>query len=440
MRLKYGSDNHPVPSSPATLAIIAQELTPYRLHFHRRVAREIPEFKLASLLIDDSARSPWQGLDEPEIGVVRFGEGEWASRKRPFVWYPSQIRKARAVAQHLTEINAKALVVIGYHDLTLLSAIFWARRRGIPCFLWGDSNIRGDKATGLRRVIKNIAVPRILRRCTGVLPCGRMGQAFFERYGVSRDRMFFSPCEPDYDQIEHLPTNVISDVQSRLSLDPSRRRVLFCGRLVPAKRPDIALQAFLAVADQRPDWDLVFAGDGPLREQLAAQVPPELHNRVLFTGFIGSQDEVTALYRLCHILLHPAEYEPWALVINEAAAAGLAIITTEVTGAAVELVHDGVNGRLLEPGDTQAFAAALLQVSEPDRLEPMRAASRASLQSWRERADPINGLRAALVSSGALLDPSRLTSDRNSASMAERPLVSDRSIPTPVGGPSAGTS
>src|SRR3954463_14404292 len=67
-------------SRPA-LVVVAQELTPYRRHLHRRIVAEIPELKLWSLLTYDSRRSPWQGLEDPAIGVVRFGEGQVDARR-----------------------------------------------------------------------------------------------------------------------------------------------------------------------------------------------------------------------------------------------------------------------------------------------------------------------------------------------------------------------
>ncbi|MFG0275913.1 MAG: glycosyltransferase, partial [Phycisphaerales bacterium] len=81
---------------------------------------------------------------------------------------------------------------------------------------------------------------------------------------------------------------------------------------------------------------------------------------------------------------------------------GLAIIATDVVGAAVELVRDGENGRLIPPGSEDALRDALLEVTDPDRIDAMKAASEKSLETWRREADPVEGLRAALRQAGAL--------------------------------------
>jgi glycosyltransferase involved in cell wall biosynthesis len=83
-------------------------------------------------------------------------------------------------------------------------------------------------------------------------------------------------------------------------------------------------------------------------------------------------------------------------VINESAAAGMAIVATRVVGAAPELVRDGVNGRIVPPGDPGAMAAALRDATDPATLRRMRAASAQVLEQWRSAGDPVAGLRRAL--------------------------------------------
>ena len=60
-------------------------------------------------------------------------------------------------------------------------------------------------------------------------------------------------------------------------------------------------------------------------------------------------------------------------MINEAAAAGLAIISSNVVGASAELVRDGVNGYLFPPGDLEALTRAMLDISSPGITDRMRA-------------------------------------------------------------------
>ena len=176
---------------------------------------------------------------------------------------------------------------------------------------------------------------------------------------------------------------------------PTGKRLLFSGRLVNVKRVDVLLDAFVRIAAQRPDWDLVIAGDGPLREELKLRAPSSVRNQIKWLGFLQFDDLATC-YLCCDALVLPSEREPWALVINEAVAAGLPVVATEVSGAAVELVRHGVNGLLVPPGNVHALTNALIQISDPEQNQKFRAAAPTILEQWRVSADPVDGLRQAL--------------------------------------------
>jgi glycosyltransferase involved in cell wall biosynthesis len=235
-----------------------------------------------------------------------------------------------------------------------------------------------------------------------VMPFGSLGAAYFRRYGARPNRIFMMPFEPDYDRIAAIGEPEIAAVRSQFGLDQQRKRLLFCGRLANVKRVDLAIDAFKAIASERPDWDLVITGDGPLRESLRGTVPPELNNRVIWTGNITYTCVVYAIFKACDVLVLPSDHEPWALVVNEAAAAGLAIVCSNVVGAAAELVRDGVNGRLFPRGDLQSLIAAVRDVTVEETLRQMRAASTSVLAHWRERGDPVAGFTKAMQACGVL--------------------------------------
>jgi glycosyltransferase involved in cell wall biosynthesis len=146
----------------------------------------------------------------------------------------------------------------------------------------------------------------------------------------------------------------------------------------------------------------VVIGDGRLRPSLERRVPAQVRPRIRWTGFSGEPATVAALYHNADVLVLPSDCEPWAVVINEAVAAGLAIVASDVVGAAAELVRDGVNGRIFPAGDAAALAGRLLEVTDPANVDRMKAASAGVLADWRARGDPVQGLRRALVDAGVI--------------------------------------
>jgi glycosyltransferase involved in cell wall biosynthesis len=384
------------------VALIHNVQTPYRVHFHRRLARELREVRFASVFTHDQADQPWERADVEEIRPVHFGAGHHVAEQSRGRWWLFDWRKGGRIIQWLRRERAEAVVIGGYNDLTRLRLIRWCRRNRVSCFVFSDSNILGDRATGVRRLTKTALVRWVVRSCAGVMPCGSLGARYFAKYGARAENIFYVPYEPDYDLLARPDPAAVEEARRRCPLDPARRRLVVCARLIGVKRVDLALDAFASIAPVRPLWDLVIIGDGPLRESLRARVPAELRDRAIFTGFIGEPAVISALYRHSHVLVCPSDFEPWGVVINEAAAAGMAIVSTNVVGAAAELVSDGVNGYLVPPSDSAALADALERVTEPARLDALRAGSAGVLAGWRTRGDPVRGLRRALESFGVL--------------------------------------
>ena len=78
-----------------------------------------------------------------------------------------------------------------------------------------------------------------------------------------------------------------------------------------------------------------------------------------------------------------SEREPWAVVVNEAAACGLPLVLSDRVGAAHDLLRDGENGFLVEAGDVEAAAAAFRRLADDPVLRTTYGArSRELAQDW----------------------------------------------------------
>jgi glycosyltransferase involved in cell wall biosynthesis len=388
----------PTPSNPIrSLAIIVNALPPYRVHFHQRIAREMPEMKLWTVATHEAADQPWAYAPPAEINVMQFGPGESVTRQSDLKLALHEWKKGGRIIEWLAKENVQAVVVNGYNDAARMRILRWCHRNGIPVMVFGDSNVRGDRAAGFRAVLKRRMMKRVLRLLDGILVCGSLGQEYFLKYGADERRIFFTPYEPDYQAIERVDRQAMDAAARKYDLAPGRKRIVFAARFVPVKRPDMAIDAFAAIAGQRSKWDLVMVGSGPLEAVIKKRVPESLRSRVIFTGFIGDQDVVSAIYKLSDVLVLPSDYEPWALVINEAVAAGLAVICSDVVGAGAELVRNGVNGFTFPPGDLPAMIERLKEITQPEQTMRLKAASAGVLQGWRQKADPVEGMRQALA-------------------------------------------
>lgn len=373
------------------IAFICNEPTPYRLALLKRLADEQPSLRVHSIFTHtiDSAHVPWQ-MDLSTLPRTVFFEHEALGKNNTLM---QARRLSQQIIRYIKTRHIRMVILNGYGVRTHIMIMRWAKKNKVNILLRGDSNIHGqEKITGIRRFLKRRSLCWISRHIAGLMPMGRCGQAFFDHWMNPHEiPSFLCPYEPDYSLIQQCGARRCSSFLQDNQLVPTRKRLLYCGRLIDIKNVDLIIQAFERISRQRPAWDLVIAGTGPLEDKLKAMITADLKDRVNFVGFLQF-DQTVSCYCACHALVHPPSYEPWALVINEAVASGLPIIATDVVGAANELVESGVNGILIKPNDVDALTEAMLKITDGDTAKNMGAQAANVLQRWQEKADPVMGI------------------------------------------------
>lgn len=156
------------------------------------------------------------------------------------------------------------------------------------------------------------------------------------------------------------------DARRSLGLPGDARIVLFVGRLVAIKAVDVLLEAWRERCNQGragPDDRLVIIGAGPLRRSLEARAASgELHGRVRFMGDMP-QEDVARWMNAANVFCLPSRNEGTPAVVAEALASGCPVVASRV-GGLPEVVSNGRNGLLVEPGDSAQLAQALSSALE----------------------------------------------------------------------------
>ncbi|WP_146443729.1 glycosyltransferase family 4 protein [Botrimarina colliarenosi] len=375
-------------------------MSPYELHFYNRLANELPAQMLVLNAYGDSSRQ-WRLATPLALTLEDLSAGDRTPQSVTLGQQRREWRRGGEVIERLKQQRSDALILVGYNDLGRLRTAFWCWRHSVPVLLRADSNLADEQGKSpLKLAVKRAYIALVRRLVTAVLAVGPLGVAYWKHYGVPGDRLYVSPYEPDYALIENVSDDEIAAAAERHQINRTRRRLVFSGRFVSVKRVDLLIKAFAQIANERPDWDLLLIGDGELRQELETMTPSDLRERVQWTGFMAEQREVNLLYRLSDVLVLPSEREPWAVVLNEAAASGLALVTSDVVGAAAALLRPGVNGEKFASGDLDGLAHALRTVTDPTAIDRYRAGSGEVLAAWRSEADPVAAVRDALRDAG----------------------------------------
>jgi glycosyltransferase involved in cell wall biosynthesis len=383
----------------AGLAIVANCVTPYRVHLHTLVAARIPEVKLHSLFTHGSADFAWTVECPPEIHASYFGPAD--PPLASVLHAPlAEWRKGERIIHYLRENNIRAVILQGYRYISYLRTIDYCHRAGIPLFYRNDSNIRGERLSGIRQWAKSRIYSWWMPRVSGVMSMGEYGDQFFLKYGADPTRIYRVPYWPDYAHFAQCDPARLERFFQQFRLKANRRRLLYSGRFVPQKHVHLLIDAFVEVADQRPDWDLLIVGDGRLRDVLRGRIPDRLRERFIWTGFLNQQD-CSLAYHAAEGLVIPSEREPWGVVVQEAMAAGLTVIASDAVGSARELVTDHISGRIFSVGSLEGLIAAIIDVTGAS-VGDYRQHAREALAAWRIKADPIPQIRRALTDCGVI--------------------------------------
>ena len=179
------------------------------------------------------------------------------------------------------------------------------------------------------------------------------------------------------------------DLERRVDNDDTQRRetrrvmglrqeafvVGWVGRMTAVKDTDTVVLALKKLLERDVDAYAVLVGDGPDREHLE-RYAHELGviKRCLFLGY---QEDVARFYDAIDVLVLPSINEGTPVSVIEALAAGRPAVATRV-GGVPDVVRDGVDGFLVDPGDSDALASRLAELAaDPERRASMGAAGRA---------------------------------------------------------------
>jgi phosphatidylinositol alpha-1,6-mannosyltransferase len=180
--------------------------------------------------------------------------------------------------------------------------------------------------------------------------------------GASPDRVRITRFGTDPERFRPLDA---APLRARLELG-ARPVLLTIARLVPRKGIDSVLAVLARVRASVPDVAYVVAGDGPDRERLEQLARREgVMDIVRFAGAIAN-DELPSWYSLGDVFVMPSRSDPpdvegFGIVFLEAAACERPVVAARA-GGVPDAVADGVSGMLVEPGDAEGLARALVEL------------------------------------------------------------------------------
>lgn len=248
----------------------------------------------------------------------------------------------------------------GWDSFASQASFFICKLLGKPFILWSESTIN-EKSW--RRTVSLPLVKFMVRHSDAYIAIGTRAREYFTCLGAKLQKIFVAYSTVDIECFKN-KSNILKEKRNKLKEKMGIKTngvITYSGQLIERKGLFYLLQAYKKLRNDCQDVSLLILGYGPQEKRLKEICKEENIENVFFTGFIEYNDLPT-YYVVSDLLVLPSLEETWGLVINEAMACGLPIITTDKVGASVDLVKEGINGYIIEEKNIAQLYEAMKKI------------------------------------------------------------------------------
>jgi len=293
--------------------------------------------------------------------------------------------KAAGLGATLARLRPSAVLIGGYSPHFHREAFFQAWRTGAP-ILFRAETTDVEAASPVRRSIRRAALRTLYGRTARLLYIGARSKRHYEQLGCDPSRLVFSPYCVDasaFEVDEDARGRLRDQIRKELRVTPEHLVILFSGKLIPKKRPDLLLEAVrdLSRSSKRP-ISMVFLGDGELRPALETESRALDAVHTVFAGF-KNQRLLSPYYHAADVMVLPSQHsETWGLVVNEALMHGVPCVVSSAVGCAEDLVVPDRTGEVFEVGSRSSLLEALMRAADLTGRLDVRDACRAQAAQY----------------------------------------------------------
>jgi len=269
----------------------------------------------------------------------------------------------RGLSEALAQVSPDAVLLTGYWPAFLRQSAMQLTLRRVPTLFRAETADHAKRRGWIRDSARSAVLRLFYERCAALLYIGKRSKDHFERLGASERELFFSPYCVDatvFESDERARARLRESTRSELGIRSDQIAILFSGKLVFRKGPDLLLDAIEQLpAELRERIAVVFLGDGEMRAALAERSSVA---KLSFVGF-RNQHELSRYYHAGDLLVLPSRSgETWGLVVNEALLHGLPCVVSEGVGCAPDLVIPGETGEVFAQDSAAGLRDSLVRL------------------------------------------------------------------------------
>ena len=192
-----------------------------------------------------------------------------------------------------------------------------------------------------------------------------LGDEYFIKYGAKISKIKRYPFTSLYEKdILHAPVTIEAKERLRRELGiKCDKMVISVGRFLPYKGHDVLIKACDKLGD---DVGIYIIGGKPTKEYLELKSKLDLNN-LFFVDFLD-KEMIRKYYMAADVFALNARDDTWGLVVNEAMANGLPVVTTKKCFAALAMIDEGLGGYIVDVDDKQQLHARIAELLQNKEL------------------------------------------------------------------------
>ncbi|RZJ53064.1 MAG: glycosyltransferase [Flavobacterium sp.] len=276
------------------------------------------------------------------------------------------------IISKINSFNPDAILIFGWAYKSHLKVIRHFKGK-IPLWFRGDSTLLNQNS-GFKSWLRIKFLTWVYSHINKFFYVGTANEKYFEACKVKQENLVWAPHAIDNSRFAVKENKKIQDLRVQLKISDKHIIILYAGKFEEVKNLKILIEAFKL--QKNKNLHLLMVGNGP-EEQFLKDLR---NNNIHFLDF-QNQSEIPSIYHASDLCCLPSKSETWGLTINEAMAAGKAILVSDRVGCASDLIKE--NGMIFKHDDLHDLANKIhIMTASRQDLITMGEKSRKIIRNW----------------------------------------------------------
>ena len=264
------------------------------------------------------------------------------------------------IIKYVKDRSFDKIICADFSSPTGMIAIQYMRNHGIEYWLESDGGF-AKNGKGIKEKVKKY----FISGAGAYFSTSDQHDKYYTAYGAEPDKIYRYPFTSHYkNDILDRPLSAEEKLLYKKKLGlPDNKMILYVGQFIERKGIDILLKS---ISNWDEKYTLVLVG-GKKENEYLQKFSQYISDNISIVEF-KLKDELSDYYKAADLFVLPTRYDIWGLVINEAMAYGIPVITTDKCVSGLELIENELNGYITETENTNQLASKINRILSDDEL------------------------------------------------------------------------